>query len=72
MRIGLDVSNVVTRMRTGVSRYTIELVSALAGQVEAQDRLTLFYKLSRWRHWQDWPSCWLDTTDLLQKLVAPQ
>jgi glycosyltransferase involved in cell wall biosynthesis len=54
MRIGLDVSNVVTHTRTGVSRYTIELVSALMGQVEAQDHLTLFYKLSRWKHRKDW------------------
>ena len=54
MRIGLDVSNVVTHTRTGVSRYTIELVSALAGQVEGQDRLTLFYRLSRWKHRKDW------------------
>jgi glycosyltransferase involved in cell wall biosynthesis len=54
MRIGLDVSNVVTHMRTGVSRYTIELVSALARQVEEQDHLTLFYKLSRWKHRKDW------------------
>jgi len=54
MRIGLDVSNVVTNTRTGVSRYTIELVSALASQVEAQDSLTLFYKLSRWKHRKHW------------------
>jgi glycosyltransferase involved in cell wall biosynthesis len=54
MRLGLDVSNVVTHMRTGVSRYTIELVSALARRVEEQDRLTLFYKLSRWKHRKDW------------------
>jgi len=54
MRIGLDVSNVVTHNRTGVSRYTIELVSALARQVEVQDRLTLFYKLSRWKRRKDW------------------
>jgi alpha-1,3-rhamnosyl/mannosyltransferase len=54
MRIGLDVSNVVTHTRTGVSRYTIELVSALANQVQEQDRLTLFYRLSRWKQWQDW------------------
>ena len=54
MRIGLDVSNVVTHIRTGVSRYTIELVSALASQVEVPDCLTLFYKLSRWKHRQDW------------------
>ena len=54
MRIGLDVSNVVTHTRTGVSRYTIELVSALANQVPAQDRLTLFYRLSRWKQRQDW------------------
>ena len=54
MRIGLDVSNVVTHTRTGVSRYTIELVSALAKQVQEQDRLTLFYRLSRWKQRQDW------------------
>jgi glycosyltransferase involved in cell wall biosynthesis len=54
MRIGLDVSNVVTHTRTGVSRYTIELVSALMSQVEVQDHLTLFYKLSRWKHRKDW------------------
>jgi alpha-1,3-rhamnosyl/mannosyltransferase len=54
MRIGLDVSNVATRTRTGISRYTIALVSALAQQVQAQDRLTLFYRLSRWKQRQDW------------------
>jgi len=54
MRIGLDVSNVVTHTRTGVSRYTIELVSALVNQVEGQDCLTLFYKFSRWKHRKDW------------------
>ena len=54
MRIGLDVSNVVTHVRTGVSRYTMELVCALASQLEVQDCLTLFYKLSRWKHRKDW------------------
>ena len=54
MRIGFDVSNVVTHTRTGVSRYTIELVSALANLVEGQDCLTLFYKFSRWKDRKDW------------------
>ena len=54
MRIGLEVSNVVTPTRTGISRYTIELVSALASQVEVQDCLTLFYKLSCWKHRKAW------------------
>src|SRR5262245_18740015 len=54
MRIGLDISNVVTHTRTGVSRYTIELVSTLANQIEGQDSMTLFYRLSRWKHRQDW------------------
>jgi len=30
------------------------MVSALTGQVEAQDSLTLFYKLSRWKHRKEW------------------
>ena len=53
MRIGLG-SKQLTDHATGVARYIIALISALAGQIEAHDHLTLFYKLSRWRRRQSW------------------
>lgn len=54
MRIGFEVSNVTVAQATGVARYIIALVSALARQIEAHDQLTLFYKLSRWQRRQQW------------------
>ena len=54
MHIGFEVSNVTIDHATGVARYIIALISALAGQIEAHDHLTLFYKLSRWRRRWSW------------------
>jgi glycosyltransferase involved in cell wall biosynthesis len=54
MRIGFEVSNVTPTRATGIAHYILALISALAGQIEAHDHLTLFYKLSRWPRRQRW------------------
>ena len=54
MRIGFEVSNATVEHATGIARYMIALISALAGQLAADDHLTLFYKLSRWQRRQQW------------------
>ena len=54
MRIGFEVSNVTMDQPIGIARSIIALISALAGQLETRDHLTLFYKLSRWQRRQQW------------------
>lgn len=54
MRIGFEVSNITGAQATGIARYSIALISALASQMETDDHLTLFYKLSRWQQRQQW------------------
>jgi glycosyltransferase involved in cell wall biosynthesis len=54
MHIGFEVSNVTIDHATGVASSIIALISALAGQIEGHDHLTLFYKLSRWRRRRSW------------------
>lgn len=54
MHIGFEVSNATSQRATGVARYIIALISALASQIETADHLTLFYKLSRWQQRQQW------------------
>jgi glycosyltransferase involved in cell wall biosynthesis len=54
MRIGFEVSNVTIAQATGIARYTVALIAALAGQLEAYDHLTLLYKLSRWPRRRQW------------------
>ncbi len=48
LRIGIDVSALARKERTGVSRYVLSLVEAL-GLVDPVDRFLLCYRLSRLR-----------------------
>jgi len=54
MRIGFEVSNVTMDQPIGIALSIIALISALDGQIETRDHLTLFYKLSRWQRRQQW------------------
>jgi glycosyltransferase involved in cell wall biosynthesis len=49
MRIGIDCSCVAKEHRTGVARYCASLLAALPAALGPDDRVTLFYRASRWR-----------------------
>jgi glycosyltransferase involved in cell wall biosynthesis len=48
LRIGIDASPLAKKERTGIARYCLALVEALAA-VDAEDRFVLCYRLSRLR-----------------------
>lgn len=54
MHLGLEVSSVAHTQATGVARYITALITALVSALEPTDRLTLFYKLSRWPKRRTW------------------
>lgn len=49
MQIGIDCSCVAKAERTGVARYCVSLLSSLPAVIGADDRVTVLYRLSRWR-----------------------
>lgn len=49
MRVAIDCSCVAKPERTGVARYCASLVAALPGALGPDDRVTLLYRVSRWR-----------------------
>ena len=47
MRIGFEASGVITNNPTGIAHYISKLISAISSEIEDNDALAVFYKLSR-------------------------
>ncbi|HMA76768.1 MAG TPA: glycosyltransferase family 1 protein [Candidatus Krumholzibacteriaceae bacterium] len=54
MKIGLEVTSVITDEPTGIARYINGLISAFSDEIEDHRKLILYYKLSRLHKRSSW------------------
>ena len=56
MNIGFEASSLASRVPTGIYRYGTNLISSIVSEInkEEGDKISLFYKISRWKERQLW------------------